>query len=122
MDTKTIVIVDDEEDLRDNLQDLLEFKGYAVVVFANGEDLLEQYDSLQPNLVLLDNQLPGIHGLELLPILKEKKPQVPVALVTASSQRHTMEEAEKLGADRFVMKPYTQQEMLSVVEALLSAS
>ncbi len=116
----TIAIVEDEEELRENLQDLLEFKGYTVKAYTNAEDMLADFDSLDAKLVLMDFQLPGMTGIEALPLLKEKKPQTPVALVTASSQQNTREEAEKSGIDRIVLKPYSPQDIFTAVEEMLS--
>ncbi len=118
MSEKTIAIVDDEEELRENLRDLLEFKGYGVEVYATGEELLERLTDINVDLVLLDIQLPGIDGLEVLKQLKEVHPHIPVAMVSASSVRSVLADAEKNKADRIILKPYSQQEMLAAVEEL----
>ncbi len=115
-----IIIVDDEEELRENLQDLLEFKGYDVTAYITGEELLKNIETANADIILLDYQLPELNGIELLPLIKQKKPNVPVALVTASSQQNTREEAEKNGADRIILKPYSQKDMLQAVEEMLA--
>ena len=120
MPDQTIVIVDDEDELRENLIDLLEFKGYTVRAYSSGEDMLAELEPLNVDLFLLDYQLPGLNGLELLRILKEKRPGIPVVLVTASTQSLITEKAEKLGVDKIVFKPYSQADMLTVIQGLLS--
>ncbi len=117
---KTILIVDDEVELRENLQDLLEFKGFNVLAYPNAEDALAEFDSLQPDAALLDIQLPGIDGLELLQRIRKKRPDLPVAMVSASSVRGVLAQAEEYGANLTIVKPYSSQEMLNAIEQLLA--
>ena len=119
--SSTIIIVDEEEELRENLQDLLEFKGYDVVTYTSGEEILDHFESVKADLVLLDFQLPGLNGIDVLIQIKEKMPSLPVALVTASSQPQTLEQASRYGVDRIVMKPYSCQEILQAVNELLQS-
>ncbi len=116
----TIIIVDDEEELRENLQDLLEFKGYHVTSFPNGEDMLKQMNSINADVFLLDFQLPGLNGIELVPRIRDKFPDIPIGLVTASSQPNTIEEAESNGVNRIIFKPYSPMDMLEAVEEMLN--
>ncbi len=118
----TIIIVDDEIELRENLQDLLEFKGYEVFSYPNGEEMLEAIDTVNSDIFLLDYQLPGLNGIELIPRIREKIPHVPIGLVTASSQPETREEAEKQGANQIILKPYSPMEMLQTVEEMLGSN
>jgi len=115
----TIVIVDDEEELRDNLQDLLEFKGYSVISFESGEEMLQAIDSLRADMALLDFLLPGMDGLELYAQLKQKKPNLPVALVTASSHKDTLAQAREAGVNRVILKPYSHTDILQAVAEML---
>lgn len=122
MSDATILIVDDEEELRENLLDLLEFKGYQVAAFASGEDALANIESVNPDLVLLDIQLPGIDGIEVLRRIRQTNTKLPVVMVSASSIRSVLAKAEENGANRTILKPYSPQEMLSTVETLLQES
>lgn len=81
----TIIIVDDEEELRENLQDLLEFKGYDVSAYSSGEELLDKFEEENADLILLNYQLPGLDGIELIPHIRNKRHNIPIGLVTASS-------------------------------------
>ncbi len=119
MTDKTIVIVDDEEELRENLRDLLEFKDYNVVIYPNAEEFLHQFDPSSVDLVLMDYQLPIMNGLDAIKRLKELKPNLPAALVTASSQPVIIEEAKENGVDEIIFKPYTHEDILKTVEKLL---
>jgi DNA-binding response OmpR family regulator len=116
---KTIVIVDDEEELRDNLQDLLEFKGYRVISFPTGEAVLAEIDSIAVDLVLLDIQLPGIDGMQVLERLRLTHPTLPIAMVSASSIPSVLEEAKRKGANQTILKPYSHTEMLKAIHTLL---
>jgi DNA-binding response OmpR family regulator len=116
--TTTIVIVEDEEELRENLKDLLEFKGYTVIPFPTGEALLEHFDDVHADLILLDIQLPGMDGIEVLKHVKALRPETPVAMVSASSVRGVLTHALENGAARTILKPYDPLEMLATVEEL----
>ncbi len=118
----TIIIVDDEIELRENLQDLLEFKGYEVISYPNGEVMLEQIDTVHSDIFLLDYQLPGLNGIELMPRIREKFPHVPIGLVTASSQPNTREEAMKNGANLIILKPYSPTDIFQALEEMLGAN
>jgi DNA-binding response OmpR family regulator len=119
MPDATILVVDDEEELAQNLADLLEFEGYTTQVCSSGEQALEKVVVHPPDLVLLDIQLPGIDGLETLRRLKEAHPTIPVLMVSASSKRGTMEQVKKFGADGLILKPYDQDELLALIERTL---
>ncbi|RJP34217.1 MAG: response regulator [Candidatus Omnitrophota bacterium] len=121
MADRTIVIVDDEEELRENLRDLLEFHEYIVHVFSNAETFLDKIDAIPVDLVLMDYLLPTLNGLEAIRRLKAQKPDIPAALVTASSQQVIIEEAQRIGVDRIIYKPYSHREILQAVETLLSS-
>ncbi|MBN2328557.1 MAG: response regulator [Candidatus Omnitrophica bacterium] len=116
----TIIVVDEEEELRDNLQDLLEFNQYTVIPYSTGEELLANLDSLSMDVVLLDYQLPGVSGIELIPSLKGKNPEIPIAIVTASSSPDTRSKALENGANCVILKPYEPADILQAVKAMLS--
>ena len=108
-----IAIVDDEEELRANLKDLLEFEGYAVYAYSNGEDALAELPAVQPHLILLDVQLPGIDGIEVLRRLHLDHPDWPVVIVSASSEPGVLDKAQEYGAREIILKPFNQDEILA---------
>jgi CheY-like chemotaxis protein len=116
---KTIIIVEDEIELRENLTDLLEFKDYNVVVYDSGTQLLENLDSIKAGMIFIDFQMPGLTGTETAAKVKEKYPKLPIVLVTASSQPSTREEAEKAGIDKLIIKPYSPDDIFDTVAEFL---
>lgn len=114
-----ILIVEDEEDLAENLSDLLELEGFETKVCHTGELALQAVEEHVPDLVLLDIQLMGMDGIEVLKRLKDSHPTLPVFMVSASSQRGMKENLDKFGADAFVLKPYDQDELLALIEKIL---
>jgi CheY-like chemotaxis protein len=120
MSKATLLIVDDEEELRENLRDLLEFSEYNVTAAASGEEALEKFAANAFDAVLLDIQLPGIDGLETLRRMKEIQPDIPAGMVSASSVRGVLAKAEEYGAAFTILKPYSTKEMLKAVDMLLS--
>lgn len=122
MPDANILIVDDEVELAENLADLLEFEGYNIEMSHSGEDALEKVAANKPDIVLLDIQLPGLSGIEVLEKLKAEYSGLPVVMVSASSQPQTREKVDRLGADGMVLKPYDQDDLLGVIAGLLEAS
>ncbi len=115
-----ILIVEDEEDLAENLADLLELEGYTPKICLSGEEALEEIKTSLPDIALLDIQLPEIDGIEVLRRIKELQPTLPVVMVSASSQRGMGEKIKEYGADGMIMKPYDQDELLQLIEELLT--
>lgn len=112
------MIVEDEEELRENLTDLLEFKGHSVTACCDGEQAVALFGSVQPQLVLLDIQLPGINGLEVLRTIKAKSPKTPVVIVSASSAPSVVQEAKSTGAYKIILKPYNHSDILQVIDEI----
>ena len=119
MAERTILIVDDEVELAENVADLLEFEGYRVEMCASAEEAVGRVEARVPDLVLSDVRLPGMDGLELLRRLKEARSTLPVVMVSASSQKETREKIEKYGADGFILKPYEQNDLLKLIGEIL---
>ncbi len=115
-----ILVVDDEEELAENMADLLELEGYDVDVCFSGEEALKTMNEQSYSLVLLDIQMTGIDGLEVLRMIKEKKPNLPVFMVSASSQKGTKEKISEYGGDAMILKPYDQDELLALIAKFLN--
>lgn len=115
MPNQTIIIVEDEIELRENLTDLLEFKDYKVEVYDSGVKLVENIDNINAKLIFIDFQMPGLSGTETAKQVKAKYPNLPIVLVTASSQPSTREEAEQAGIDKLIIKPYSPDDIFSTV-------
>ena len=116
---KTILIVDDEESIRQSLGGVLADDGYEVVTAGSGEEALRAVDEEMPNLVLLDIWLPGIDGIETLKIIKCEHPQLRVVMMSGHGTIETAVKATKLGAFDFIEKPLSLDKVLLIVKHAL---
>jgi len=115
----TILVVDDEKDIRTSLSGILEDEGYEVITAASGADGIECARQELPDLVLLDIWMPGMDGLETLEKLKAMFPQVTVIMISGHGTIETAVRATKLGAFDFIEKPLSLEKVLiSVANAL----
>lgn len=103
--SKTILLVDDEEGIRIVLENLLESLGYRVVTVENGLYALEVFDSTSIDIVITDLYMPEMNGFELLAELKEKYSQLPVVVITGTGEIDDAINALRLGAWDFLVKP-----------------
>ena len=122
MKRSKLLIVDDEHLIRWSLEQNLKKQGYEVVTAGNGEDALRLFRDEQPDLVLLDIQLPGISGLEVLDKIKEHDEDVAVIMVTANSGLDSAVNAMRLGAYDYISKPFNLDELSIVVRKALETS
>lgn len=111
--------VDDQIDVLKPHVRLLETKGYDVVTVTNGADAIARVRMHVPDLVLLDEQMPGMGGLETLEAIKQIAPQVPVVMVTKSEEEHLMEEALGAQIADYLTKPVNPSQILLTVKRLL---
>lgn len=118
MTTKTILVVDDEETIREVLRRYLEREGYRVVEAANGESALEAIDREEPALVVLDLMLPGVDGLEIARSLRRVH-SIPIVMLTARGELSDRIEGLELGADDYIVKPFSPREVTLRVQAVL---
>ena len=120
--TKRILWVDDEVDLLKPHLLFLQARGYHVDAIPNGDDALELLRERPYDLVLLDEQMPGRRGLEVLEILRRNDPHQRVVMVTKSEEDHTMTEAIGRRVDDYLVKPTSPRQVLSVVTRILEGS
>ena len=116
---KTILIVDDEQGIRESLQGILEDEGYRVVFAADGEEGLNQQRDESPDLILLDIWMPGIDGLETLRRIRETAPEQLVIMMSGHGSIETAVKATKLGAFDFIEKPLSLEKLLLAVNNAL---
>lgn len=119
MNARTILLIEDDAAIRRAVVDALTSGGYRTVAAENGELGLEAAGSDNFDLVLLDLVLPGIGGLEVLASLRETQPATPVIILTALGEEVDKVRGLKLGADDYVVKPFSVRELLARVEAVL---
>ncbi len=121
MSKKTIVVVEDEADIREVLIYNLEREGYQVFGEADGIKGLKMIQEMIPDLVLLDLMLPGLDGLQICKHLKDTSAthQIPIVMVSARSSESDIVLGLELGADDYVTKPFSPRELLARVRAVL---
>jgi len=110
-----ILIVDDEADLRSLLKSILE-SDYTVAEAENGAALAKLLPSEAPDVVLLDLNMPGTSGLDLLPQIKKSWPDTEVVVLTGAATFEAAVEATKRGAFHFITKPFDTQHLLVTIE------
>lgn len=118
MRAKEILVVDDEATIREVLRRYLEREGYKVREAADGEAALDTLKSDPPDLVVLDLMLPGIDGLSLASRLRGDM-AVPVVMLTAKGELQDRIEGLELGADDYIVKPFSPREVVLRVKAVL---
>ena len=118
----TILVVEDDAPIRRGLCDALRYAGYAVEECPTGDAALAMACAASPDLLLLDVVLPGKNGFEILRELRESHPQLPVIMLTARGAEEDRVRGLKLGADDYVVKPFSATELLARVEAVLRRS
>jgi DNA-binding NtrC family response regulator len=117
----TILIVDDDDQLRRSFQKLLSEEGYTVESAASGEAAVQKVQRRAPDLVILDMRLPGQNGIETFRAIHGLVPKLPVIIMTAYGTTENAIEATKLGAFDYVLKPFEIPAMLAVIAQALEA-
>ena len=100
-----LLIVDDEVEICEFLKSFFEDRDFEVAVANGGSQALEKVADFHPEVVLLDIQMPGMDGLQVLKKIKETYPKVKVIMVTAVETQEKIEEAMRFGADNYITKP-----------------
>ena len=118
---KKILIVDDEPDIVEVLKFPLEASGYECICAYDGETGLKSAKELSPDLMILDVMLPKINGFKISRLLKydSKYKDIPILMVTARSQENDKLIGEETGADEYITKPFTIDEILEKVKKYL---
>src|SRR5271154_1965013 len=114
-----ILIVDDEEVLRDVLEAVLRREGFQVVLASSGEEALSKLDGEEIDLVILDIMLPGISGIDTLRSIRVSNPHLPVIIITAYSSIDGAIQAMKHGAFHYIPKPFKNEEVVLTVNKAL---
>jgi len=118
---ETVLVVEDEEDILEVIRYNLQREGYRVSGVRDGEEGLDRIRRENPNLVLLDLMLPGVDGLEICRRIK-KDPvtrMIPIIMVTAKGEESDVVLGLGLGADDYVVKPFSPRELVARVKAVL---
>ncbi len=116
----SILVIDDEVSIRESLETLLGLEGYSVRMALDGEEGLRTLDQDNFDLVLLDLALPGQSGMEILPQIRERYPELPVIMITAYGTVHNVVEAIRAGAENFVQKPWDNEKLLADIRSAIA--
>lgn len=111
--SKKILVVDDEPDVRFILQNILKSEGFETAQSETVKECLLTVESFLPDVVILDIDLPDGSGLDALPQIKTKHPEMVVIMNSALDTSDNREKAQQNGADAFIGKPLNKQKLLS---------
>lgn len=114
----TLVIVDDEAGIVEEVKDFFQEEGYQVYTADSGEQGIEMIRRRKPDIVLIDMKLPDISGIEVLKATKEISPRSKTIVITGYVDQALIDQAEKLGRDAFLQKPFNLETLRSEVERL----
>jgi len=119
---KNILVIEDERNIRDTIEDILELMGYNVKTAANGQDGVNSVIESQPDLILCDVNMPILDGFGTLKKVRKIKDAngIPFVFLTARVSEKDFREGMNLGADDYLTKPFTKDELLHVVETRLA--
>jgi len=122
MESKTVLVVEDDRAVRRGLVDAIRFAGYQTLEAERFDEGLERALKASCDLILLDVVLPGGDGLEILRQVRAQRPTMPVIILTAKGAEAERVQGLRLGADDYVVKPFSVKELLARVEAVLRRS
>lgn len=118
----TILVIEDDRPIREGVVDALAFSGYNVLQAGDGKKGMELATTATFDLLLLDLVLPHHSGFEILTALRDSRPGMPVIVLSARGEESDRVRGLKLGADDYVVKPFSVKELLARVEAVLRRS
>ena len=121
MDQKTILIADDNENIRDALTYLLEDEGYELLLAKDGADALRKVRERKPDILFLDIMMPEMNGYDVCRTIKNDPnlKSIYVIMLTAKGQVAEQERGKEVGADEYIVKPFSPMEILARVKILL---
>jgi DNA-binding response OmpR family regulator len=118
MGKASVLIVDDERKIRDTLQAYLEMEGFSVLTTASGMGAIEAATKASPDAIVLDLMLPDLTGEEVTRTLREVS-TVPILMLTAKSSEDDRVQGLRIGADDYLVKPFSPRELVARIEAIL---
>ena len=118
-----ILIAEDERDIRDLINITLGFAGYEVIPTNNGEEAYQAALREIPDLILLDVRMPRMTGYEVCKLLKEQEStqKIPVIFLSAKGQESEVKTGLEVGAEEYILKPFSPDELVTRIEAILKS-
>ena len=120
MAKKKILIVDDEAGIVQEIKQFLEEEGYEAHTADTAKAGIRLIEEIHPDVILIDVKLPNASGTEVLRVCKEKSPKTKTIMVTGYVDQNVMDEAESIGRDTFLQKPFDLVKILEEIEKLLT--
>jgi two-component system chemotaxis response regulator CheY len=118
--TAKVLVVDDASFMRAVLKDILAANGFQNIYEASdGAAAIDAYQKYRPDIITMDINMPGTDGIQALKIILQINPGAKVVMVTSVEQKHTVQEAIKLGAKDYVVKPFDRGMVATVINRLL---
>ena len=118
---KQLMVVDDSRMMELQICKLLEGTEFEVAAYCeNGEEAIERYEEVQPDLVTMDVIMPGIDGLETAQIILEEHPEAKIVMVSSLDDEDTIHEAKAVGTKRFLHKPIEREDLLRTLEQAMT--
>jgi len=115
----TVLVIDDDDAMRRVLRDFLQRDGHRVVEAANGEAAVSMVEVESIDVVILDKEMPGMNGMDVLSFLHRRFPSTPVILITAFGGPHVAEESFRRGAVEYIEKPFRLSNVVDRVQKLI---
>lgn len=116
-----VLVVDDAAFMRLTIKKILESNGHAMVGEAsNGKEAVIQYESLRPDVVILDITMPDMNGVEALNKIKQLDPDVKVIICSAMGNQNMLAQTIECGAKDFVVKPFQPERLVAAIEKVVS--
>jgi CheY-like chemotaxis protein len=120
MENKRILVVDDSASFRTLMVHVLDFMGYHVATAENGEEALPKIEAFEPHLVLMDVEMPLLNGYEACRLIRENPATAGMAVLLVSANRYARDGAFNAGADDFLAKPFSLDDMVAKIKSLTS--
>lgn len=118
---KRIMVVDDSRMVKLRMEDLLAETEYEIAAYCrSGEEAVEQYGQVLPDVVTMDIIMPGMDGLEASQAILEEHPEAKIIMVSSLAYDDTFEEAKSIGAKAFLDKPFEKEQLLAALDQALA--
>ena len=117
---KTILVVEDDVSILRGLYDNLKFEGYKILSASEGYEGLRLALEESPDMIILDIMLPGLNGYDICRKVKDKKPDIPIIMLTTESNPELKEKGQALGVKAWMLKPFNKKKFFMAVKKLMA--
>lgn len=115
-----ILVLDDEAEMCEGLKEFFSYRGYEIIGALTGEMAIEKIQRERPQILLLDIKMEGTNGLDVLKFAKENDSEVKAIMITALKDEDVKAEALKLGADEYVVKPFSYDQLEGLIAKMIN--